>query len=312
MPLRLEGEVKARLFEYDDFRRFLHDYFQEQKKLRRVFTHRFFARKGGFKNPSYAHYLIKGRYKVTPTNLKKLIKALELDSRAAEYFETLVEFNQANSFEERSENARNLEALRKKASFYRLHRDQYEFFSSWHMPVLRVIAGYGEWHGDFKRLGALVFPPISAERAKDSVETLVRIGMLAPHEVRNSEGTKVTHYRPTSEAITTENVPPTAMAAYRREMLQRVMDTADTLSADERYIAYSTLGTSKETYTRICNYLKEVRKNIVQMALADKHIERVYQLNLNLVPLSRPFAMRENLPEYKMPQASVDGQEVEE
>ena len=31
------------LFDYDDFRKFLQDYFEEQKKMRAVFSHRFFA-----------------------------------------------------------------------------------------------------------------------------------------------------------------------------------------------------------------------------------------------------------------------------
>ena len=37
------------LFDYDDFRKFMQDYFDEQKKMRAVFSHRFFAAKAGFK-----------------------------------------------------------------------------------------------------------------------------------------------------------------------------------------------------------------------------------------------------------------------
>lgn len=42
-----------KLFDYDNFRTFLKDYFEEQKRMRAVFSHRFFAAKAGFSSSSY-------------------------------------------------------------------------------------------------------------------------------------------------------------------------------------------------------------------------------------------------------------------
>ena len=94
------------LFDYDDFRKFLQDYFEEQKKMRSVFSHRFFAAKAGFSSSSYCLNVIRGRFNLTPKSIEKISKAMEFEPLQKTYFEALVQYNQAQQVDER-ENAWN-------------------------------------------------------------------------------------------------------------------------------------------------------------------------------------------------------------
>ena len=90
-----------KLFDYDNFRTFLQDYFVEQKRLRAVFSHRFFAAKAGFSSSSYCLNVIRGRFNLTPKSVDKMAQAMELDNRQKAYFAALVQYNQAKRTEER-------------------------------------------------------------------------------------------------------------------------------------------------------------------------------------------------------------------
>ena len=70
-----------KLFDYDDYRRFLQDYFDEQKKMRAVFSHRFFAAKAGFRSSSFCLNVFRGRFNLTPKSIEKMTKAMGLGRR---------------------------------------------------------------------------------------------------------------------------------------------------------------------------------------------------------------------------------------
>ena len=67
-------KVIEHLFDYDDYRRFLEDYFEEQKSLKPVFSHRFFAAKAGFSSSSYCLNVIRGRFNLSIKSIDKLAK----------------------------------------------------------------------------------------------------------------------------------------------------------------------------------------------------------------------------------------------
>src|SRR5574344_2389720 len=94
-------KVIEHLFDYDDYRKFLEDYFEEQKNLKPVFSHRFFAAKAGFSSSSYCLNVIRGRFNLSIKSIEKMAKAMDLDNRQRAYFTALVEYNQAKRPEER-------------------------------------------------------------------------------------------------------------------------------------------------------------------------------------------------------------------
>src|SRR5579863_779180 len=89
------------VFSYQDFRAFLKDFYRERRQKDRKFSIRFFARRAGLRSQNYLKVVMDGRRSLTPRNLPKFIKGLGLGGTEAEFFEALVNLNQARDGNER-------------------------------------------------------------------------------------------------------------------------------------------------------------------------------------------------------------------
>jgi uncharacterized protein (TIGR02147 family) len=281
-----QGETLKSVFRYDDYRMFLKDFFEEQKKIRKAFTQRFFAQKAGFSAHSFCPLVIQGKRSLTGESTERIIAAIKLESEAAEYFRTLVRYNQAKSAQEKQELFVRLKQLREKTRFGRLDKKAYPFFDKWYYPVVRSLAAYSDWAGDYRKLAKMVRPPIPVDEARTAVEALVAAGMLIQ---KNSS-----QYTVKSNKITTADVPAIVRNKNRRDILQQCIYNTETLSPDERYLAYTTLATTEKTFKKIKEYLDTVRKNVIDMVMADERNEKVYELVFNVVPFSDKFASVRN------------------
>src|SRR3954468_669767 len=89
------------VFNYQDFRSFLRDFYKERRLKDRKFSIRFFARRAGLRSQNYLKVVMDGRRSLTSRNMPKFVKGLGLDTSQAEYFEALVNLNQARDVVER-------------------------------------------------------------------------------------------------------------------------------------------------------------------------------------------------------------------
>jgi uncharacterized protein (TIGR02147 family) len=201
---------------------------------------------------------------------------------AADYFRTLVEYNQSGSGSEKQAHFERLEQIREKTKFSKLDKKAYPFFDKWYYPVIRVLAAYSDWDGDFRKLAKMVHPRLTVEEARSSVQALVAAGILTQESP--------TRYRVTTNKISTAGVPGIVRNRNRRDILQQCINNTEIMSPDERYLAYTTIATSEETYKKITAYLDSVRENVIDMVMADERNEKVYELVFNVVPFSEKYA----------------------
>ena len=94
----------ADLFKYLDHRRYLKDYYREQKEKRgSTFSFRTFARAAGLSSPNFLKLVMDGKRNLGPDGIARFGKALRLNKEETTYFENLVHFNQASTDDERNE-----------------------------------------------------------------------------------------------------------------------------------------------------------------------------------------------------------------
>jgi uncharacterized protein (TIGR02147 family) len=195
----MTSEIREKIFAYDNYRFFLRDFFREQKRMRAIFSHRFLAQRAGFSSSSFCAHVIEGKRNLTSNSLQKMMKGLGLAGKAAAYFEALVRFNQAKTVDDREHQFRVLERLRRSTEFYRINQRQFAYYDEWYFPIVRELAVYGKWAGDFALLAKMVRPPITPERAQRAVEMLIEIGLL--HKTPDGR------FEQASDAVTAEEVP---------------------------------------------------------------------------------------------------------
>lgn len=267
------------LFDYDDFRKFLQDYFEEQKKMRSVFSHRFFAAKAGFSSSSYCLNVIRGRFNLTPKSIEKISKAMNFEPLQKAYFEALVQYNQAHQVDERESAWEQIVHIRKQIEFTHLTNREQEYFSKWYYPVVREAVVNSNWNGDYTVLARVLDPQITTEEARDAVKNLERWGLIRKVDDM--------HYEETSQMLDASGVAPIALREIRREYMQHAIGAVESKPRHERFAAFTTLAMSEDSYRYAVEVLEEARKKIITRAGNDLDVERVYEMMLVAFPMSK-------------------------
>ena len=266
------------LFDYDDFRKFMQDYFEEQKKMRSVFSHRFFAAKAGFSSSSYCLNVIRGRFNLTPKSIEKISKAMDFEPLQKEYFEALVQYNQAQQVDERDQAWEQILQIRRQIEFTHVTTREQAYFSKWYYPVVRELAVESDWNGDFRVLARSLTPQITTEEAREAVKNLLEWGLLKKDGER---------YERVSQMLDAAEIPPIALRKIRREYIQHAIGAVESMPKDERFAAFTTLAMSEKSYNYAVEVLEEARKKIIARAANDLDVERVYEMMLVAFPMSK-------------------------
>lgn len=278
------SKVIESLFDYDDYRKFLQDYFEEQKKNSAAFSHRFFAAKAGFKTSSYCLNVIRGRFKLTRKSAEKIVGALGFGTIQQEYFLTLVELNQAEQIEKRDAAWKQILQIRKVAEFTHLTNREQTYFSKWYQPILRELVVNSKWNGDYKALAQMVVPPITTSEAREAVKNLLQLGLIKKVGDR---------YEETSLMVDASNVSPIALQQIRRDYIKHGLRAVECIPRDEQYAAFTTLAMSEETFKYVVNVMKEARKKIIAKVANDMNVEKVYEMMFMTYPMSKKIVRDE-------------------
>ncbi len=275
---KIDMSAIDKLFDYDDYRRFLQDYFDEQKKLRAVFSHRFFAAKAGFSSSSYCLNVIRGRFNLTEKSIAKMTKAMGLNNSQSRYFAALVEYNQAKRIEERENAWEEIVQIRSKNEFVHVSRDQKDFFSKWYYPVLRELVCHPDFDGDMRRLSRTIVPNVSTEEARSAVRNLERWKLIE----KDLDG----KFHCTSLMLDAKNVSPMDLRQIRREYVQQAIGSVESKKPNERFAAFTTLAMSEKSYDYAVKVLEEARQKIMAKASDDPSVEKIYEMMIVAYPMS--------------------------
>lgn len=267
------------LFDYDDFRKFLQDYFEEQKKMRAVFSHRFFAAKAGFSSSSYCLNVIRGRFNLTPKSIEKIAKAMDFEPLQKAYFEALVQYNQAQQVDERENAWEQILQIRKQIEFTHVTTREQAYFSKWYYPVVRELAASSDWNGDYRVLARSITPQITTDEARDAVKNLLEWGLL-----RKLDDDR---FEETSQMLDATEIPPMALRQIRREYIQHAIGAVESMPKNERFAAFTTLAMSENSYNYAVEVMEEARKKIIARASNDLNVERVYEMMFVAFPMSK-------------------------
>jgi uncharacterized protein (TIGR02147 family) len=269
------------LFEYQDFRAYLHDFYDEQKSLRRDFSYKSFSRKAGISAPSFLFYAIKGKRTLTKSTVAKIANAIGLTREEADYFECLVFFNQADTITEKTWYYSKLVEVRKPIDIGAVQKDRWEFYSAWHHCVIREVVTFFNFQDDFRRLGSFLVPPVSARDAKKSVRLLERLGFIEkdPHGL----------YHQTENLLQAQAGAPDAfiLERFQMEMLGVVLRAYDLTPVGSRMCMSTTFSISRESFELFKMRLREIHGQLMEMARIDKKPSITYQLTMNFVPVSK-------------------------
>ena len=275
------------IFKYQDYRTYLKEYYEEQKRQKSYFSYRYFSKLAGINSSAFLPYIIKGERNLTKKSILKISTAIGHTKEEADYFENLVFFNQAKKIAEKSHYYSKLIDKREPLDITTITSDKYEFYRNWYHSVLREVISYTPTTQDYTRLGALLLPPISREEVKKSITLLEKLGFIR----KKDDGT----FEQSESLIMSapKGQDSFVIEQFQVEMLKRAISSYDTISRKERMSASTTFCISKETFELFKKKTREFRKELLEIAQLDSNPEMVYQYTFNLFPLVKDSHNRE-------------------
>jgi uncharacterized protein (TIGR02147 family) len=266
------------IFLYTDYKKFLADYIADRKKLNKNFSYAYFAEETGFKSRSFIHKVIRGEKALSLKRVGRVGKAMGLGKKEQTYLRYLVRFDTEKSPDKKLYFYGLAQSVHKSNSAVLLRQDQFEYFRRWYLAALREAVICFDFGDDFKKLGGMMQPPISAKTAKKGVELLMRLNLIARKDGR---------YVQTDQVVTTGNeIKSLAVTNFQKETIDLAVG-ALALPSKKREISTLTFGTNEQGFRQIQSEVIAFRKKCIDIILSHQPIDRVYQLNLQLFPLSQ-------------------------
>jgi uncharacterized protein (TIGR02147 family) len=267
------------VFRYLDYRSFLADFYKAKKS--KGYSYRAFSRAAGLGAPNYLKLVIAGQRNLTPPMAARFAAACGLSGDATEYFQQLVEFNQASSIERRNAGYARLTAFDRYRRGHKLELAQAAYHSTWYLPAIRELVASRDFDEDPERLAARLWPSIKPNEARFALDTLIELGLLE----RDSSG----RLRQTSSVVSTG--PETLglhIANYHAEMMRRATQSMELVPAAQRDVSALTFCVGTQGLARLKKRIQEFRRELIALVEAEHERSQVVQLNLQLFPLTAP------------------------
>ena len=268
-----------RIYAYTNSRQFLKDYYEERKKAQPSFSYQYFANKAGFKSKSFIYKVITGQKALSKDAVFALAQAMELKKQETEYFEVIVNFTQAKSAREREFYFNRIQSFGKNKSIAQLRRDQFDYFSKWYLPAIREMVTYLDFKDDFKVLARSLNPPITTIQARHAVKLLCKLDLIE----RLPSG----RYCQTDKAITTgSEMKSLAVTMFQKENLRLAAESLERHDSRDRDLSTLTVGVTEKGAQHIAEEIALFRKRLIELVEKEEPVDRVYQINFQLFPLS--------------------------
>lgn len=267
------------VYTYIDYRIFLRDFYNEQKKVVRHFSYRYFNLRAGVTSPVFLKLVIEGKRNLSAKTIPGFCRACQLNKSESIFFRHLVFFNQSKNSSEKQEHYAVLVSMASNVHKKIMGSEQFEYFEKWYHPAIRELVCLENFADDFEKLALTLNPSISPISAKNSVKLLLRLGLLK----RESDGT----YSQVDRALgTSASITPLAIRSFNKSMISLAAQALDEIPVKQRHASGVTMGISSQCYDVLCDEIEAFKDRIARIVEADRDSDRVYQFNIQFFPLS--------------------------
>jgi uncharacterized protein (TIGR02147 family) len=267
------------IFEYTDYRAYLKDSFAQAKKANPAFSHRYLSHKLGLSTPNLIMLIMQAKRNCTSSLAFRISQAFKLSKRESAYFEAMVGFAQAKAHQEKDRHYTRMLDLRKTVKAAAIDKKQYDYYNNWYNLAIRELVASPDYSGDYSRLAKMISPAITPEQARRSVELLLDLGLLKKHGKGYLQANPIISTGPEATSV--------SIANFHRKMAELAAQSYDRHPKNIRTITSCTLAISEERFLQIKKDIADFREKVMALAQEPKKGMRVYQLNLQLFPVSK-------------------------
>lgn len=268
------------IFTYTDYRTFLKDLFSSKKREASYYSLRNVSSEIGIRSSGYLSMIINGKRNLTGAIAKKLSTVLKLNRKEREFFYALVQFNQAKDHSEKNSYYQKLKRAAGDSAAT-IKSDQHQFYEKWYYSAIReLIAVHNISDKNISVMSRQLSPQISTKEFKASVKILIETGLIKT----GSDS----FYRRVDKIITTgPELKSFAIQEFQIETMNLAIKSIDSIDKKSRELSTLTMSVDKKSYQKIIEKAAIFRKELLDIAAETEKATQVYQLNMQLFPMSK-------------------------
>ncbi len=273
------------IMEYKDYRQYMRDFYAERKR-NSYFTWRKFASLAGFASPAYLKLVCDGETRLSKPGIAKVARAMGLEGFDYTYFALLVKFMNAKNDSEREAVLKEIDHEARMNKIRIVDADAFRYYETPACPVIRELAPVmpGATLGE---LASKIRQGVTAAEVREILQFLVKTNLLQ----KNADGT----YEQTQKAVKgSKETIPLAIRTMNRKMSELAVRSIIKDPVEERNFSGITMGINKSIYDRIVKEIDAFRKKIINIANECSKIDQVYQMNLQMFPLTDKVSTSES------------------
>ncbi len=265
---------------YLDYRSFLQDLVEWLRSENHSLSMRKIAEIAGASSPNWVQQVISRRIKAKPEALERIADYAKLSQNSKKQFLLLAAFDHARTLEEKEALLQKILRERRNVSLYTLENDQYQFFSSWYIPVIRELCTHPDFDGTEEWITQRIQPSIRPSNVRRAMRILSKLHLIKKDEISG-------RWVMNSTTVTTPSeVTSVAVKRYHQKIADLGKLAISTLPREERDFRSVTLGLSEKEYQKIKKRLEEFWYELMDLASECKKTEQVYQYTMQLFPVS--------------------------
>lgn len=279
------------VMEYADYRRYIRDFYREQKADSSVsFSWGVFAKKAGIASPVFLQYVCEGKKNLGEKSSPQVAAAMGLVGYEETYFCLLVAYANAKNDEEKKAVLEQIGDLARTHKVRIVGAKEYDFFKSWKNSLLRELASAMP-KATAKQLSKASRNRIPTSEVHEILGFLVQAGFLE----QGADG----GYRECDRSLRMDpHVAKAVSSDLQRQYAELAVDAMKNESPEKRNMTGLTVGITRESYDRIVAELAECRRRINAIATMTPRTDEVYRLNMQFFPLT-DMNFKQNRPSAK-------------
>lgn len=267
---------------YLDYKDYLEALYKALKQELDSYSYLSFAEDLGFSKTNVVHLMIKGKRPLSSKAAHKVADILDLKGNERKYFEDLVAYQNSRDSQERETIFQEMLAI--KAKEVKAEDEllaQLEFFTEWYHSAIYELSFTKQFTSDPKELASQLAPRIRPEQARRSLELLERLGLLA-------KSPESDNYAPTKGRISTgDEIASMAITRYHQRMIEMGKESLTSVDSPLRDISSISIAIPVAMVPELKKEISQFRKKLLSLASETKDPDTVYQMNVQLFPLTR-------------------------
>jgi len=241
-----------------------------------------FAEDLGFPKGNAIHLVMRGKRRLTSRATARIVAAFDLRNVERQYFETLVELNNAKTAPDREIALARLEGLKARelveGARHKLADKQLRYFSEWFHPVVREAFQLADFDPDPEWIAQRIHPRLRVSDVKASLALLKELGLVT---------TKGKPRLAQTDVVTPDGGSDMAIYLYLKRMSELGAEALMNLPEHRRDISAVTISGSQETIVKIKAEIAAFHDRLLKLSEEDKGRDQILHVNIQLFPFTK-------------------------